>query len=221
MRRHQSSDKGAKRFAGAAGHPVAGDAQFRLARRYFDMKVYKRSAAEFQRFSVDFTGHKQLGAAQFLLGESHFQLKKYDLAVQAFGRMIENFPEGSPSRETLQKRFDDPTLWDSFLRFLAGRDYPVPEALLARDVTGPVEPSPEVQRVLVDVYRNDPAVASFCERLIDFDEGLQEWRYRHVKMVERTIGTRQGTGGSTGAEYLRTTLLRPIFPDLWTIRTEF
>jgi tryptophan 2,3-dioxygenase len=47
---------------------------------------------------------------------------------------------------------------------------------------------------------------------------MQEWRYRHVKMVERTIGTKRGTGGSTGAAYLRTTLAQPIFPDLWQIR---
>jgi len=59
-----------------------------------------------------------------------------------------------------------------------------------------------------------------CERLLDLDEGFQEWRYRHVKMVQRTIGTKRGTGGSAGAEYLATTLSKPIFPDLWAIRTE-
>jgi tryptophan 2,3-dioxygenase len=78
-----------------------------------------------------------------------------------------------------------------------------------------------MQRTLIGIYRGDPALAEFCERLVDLDEGLQEWRYRHVKMVERTIGTKPGTGGSSGAEYLRTTLLRPAFPDLWAIRTEF
>ena len=62
-------------------------------------------------------------------------------------------------------------------------------------------------------------VRQVCELLVDFDEGLQEWRYRHVKMVERTIGTKQGTGGSTGAEYLRRTLFQPLFPDLWAIRS--
>jgi tryptophan 2,3-dioxygenase len=56
--------------------------------------------------------------------------------------------------------------------------------------------------------------------MVDLDEGLQEWRYRHVKMVQRTIGTKRGTGGSAGADYLKTTLFRPLFPDLWTIRTE-
>ena len=56
---------------------------------------------------------------------------------------------------------------------------------------------------------------------MDLDEGVQEWRYRHVKMVERTIGAKIGTGGSAGAEYLRTTLAKPAFPDLWEVRAKF
>jgi tryptophan 2,3-dioxygenase len=90
--------------------------------------------------------------------------------------------------------------------------------VLERDVTQPPEPSPEVQEVLIDVYRKDAKSAGLCERLVDLDEGVQEWRYRHVKMVERTIGTKRGTGGSAGAEYLTTTLGQPAFPDLWEIR---
>jgi tryptophan 2,3-dioxygenase len=111
-----------------------------------------------------------------------------------------------------------PSLWDSFLRFLAAQGHPVPAADLERDVTAPVGESPGVQEVLLAIYRHDPLLAQMCERFVDLDEGLQEWRYRHVKMVERTIGTKRGTGGSAGAEYLRTTLLRPLFPDLWAIR---
>ena len=56
--------------------------------------------------------------------------------------------------------------------------------------------------------------------MVDLDEGLQEWRYRHVKMVQRTIGTKKGTGGSDGAAYLMTTLNHSLCPDLWAIRTE-
>jgi tryptophan 2,3-dioxygenase len=59
-----------------------------------------------------------------------------------------------------------------------------------------------------------------AERLVDIDEGIQEWRYRHVKMVERTIGTKAGTGGSRGSAYLRTTLSKPMFPDLWALRSQ-
>jgi len=77
-----------------------------------------------------------------------------------------------------------------------------------------------VQRILVDIYRRDAKNAELCERLVDLDEGLQEWRYRHVKMVERTIGMKTGTGGSSGAAYLVTTVGKPLFPDLWEIRAQ-
>ena len=87
-------------------------------------------------------------------------------------------------------------------------------------MTTGVVPSEAVQRVLVDVYRRDAKNAELCERLVDLDEGVQEWRYRHVKMVERTIGGRSGTGGSSGAGYLRTTVGQNLFPDLWEIRTQ-
>lgn len=70
----------------------------------------------------------------------------------------------------------------------------------------------------IAAYRTDPGGAQLCEAFVDVDEGLQEWRYRHVKMVERTIGTKQGTGGSSGADYLRSTLFKPAFPPLWSIR---
>jgi tryptophan 2,3-dioxygenase len=90
--------------------------------------------------------------------------------------------------------------------------------VLERDVTQPPAPSEAVQDVLVDVYRIDGPEAQVCERLVDVDEGLQEWRYRHVKMVERTIGDKAGTGGSSGAAYLRTTLFDAAFPDLWAVR---
>ena len=96
----------------------------------------------------------------------------------------------------------------------------MPTALLARDVTASVEPSTELQTTLIEIYRKDPSMRAVCERLVDLDEGLQEWRYRHVKMVQRTIGTKPGTGGSMGAAYLMTTLNRPLFPDLWAIRAD-
>jgi tryptophan 2,3-dioxygenase len=134
---------------------------------------------------------------------------------------IDRFAAGTPSRAMLEKRYAAPTLWDALVRFLAARGYPVPRDVLERDVTRPVVPSPAVQRTLMEVYKNDPQLASLCERFVDLDEGMQEWRYRHVKMVERTIGTKPGTGGSTGAEYLRTTLMKPLFPDLWIIRADF
>jgi tryptophan 2,3-dioxygenase len=134
---------------------------------------------------------------------------------------LEHYPEGTEGRARLERRFNSPTLWDWFARFLNGRGHAVPIGILHRDVTQPIQPSPDLQKTLVAIYRGDPALAEFCERLVDLDEGVQEWRYRHVKMVERTIGSKPGTGGSAGAEYLRSTLMKPMFPDLWAIRTEF
>ena len=131
---------------------------------------------------------------------------------------LERFDEGTRARTALEARWSAPTLWDHFLGFLSGQGHPVPAELLERDNTLPVEPNADLQAVLVDIYRSDPATAELCERLVDLDEGIQEWRYRHVKMVERTIGSKSGTGGSAGSEYLRSTLNSPLFPDLWEIR---
>ena len=150
------------------------------------------------------------------------QFRELEFALGAKRRSaVEQYAADSPHRVRLEKRYREPSLWDWFVRFLAGRGYVVPEDVLDRDVTQTPAPSPALQITLIEIYRTDPAVAEFCERMVDLDEGTQEWRYRHVKMVERTIGTKPGTGGSMGAEYLRTTLLRPVFPDLWQIRTEF
>jgi len=134
---------------------------------------------------------------------------------------LDQFAPGSAERTRLERRFRAPSLWDWFAAFLAQRGQPIPNDVLQRDFSQPPAESAAMQQILIKIYRTDPALAEFCERLVDLDEGLQEWRYRHVKMVERTIGTKAGTGGSTGAEYLHSTLLRPVFPDLWAIRTEF
>ncbi len=132
--------------------------------------------------------------------------------------ILSAFPEGSEDRERLERRFPEATLWDSFLAFLAKRGYAVPEAVLQRDVSKSIEASEDVQTALIEVYRDDPEATALCERFVDLDEGVQEWRYRHIKMVERTIGNQRGTGGSPGVSYLKTTLGAPAFPDLWAIR---
>jgi tryptophan 2,3-dioxygenase len=131
---------------------------------------------------------------------------------------IARFPDGSRAQEALRQRFAARTLWDAFVHYLAREGYRVPTEVLTRDVTGAVGVSEALQDVLIEVYRRDAKNAELCERLVDLDEGLQEWRYRHVKMVQRTIGTRTGTGGSSGAAYLSGTLMQPLFPDLWAIR---
>jgi tryptophan 2,3-dioxygenase len=131
--------------------------------------------------------------------------------------ILHHFPEGIFGLDRLRRRYAEPTIWDAFLAYLCLNGFAIPAEHLERDVTRPVVASPEIQEILISVYRSEPFVSRICERMVDFDEGLQEWRYRHVKMVARTIGTKKGTGGSAGVEYLSTTI-RPAFPDLWAIR---
>jgi tryptophan 2,3-dioxygenase len=131
---------------------------------------------------------------------------------------VKAHPRG-PARDRIVAAQSRPSLWSSFLRYLVGRGHPVPAAVLVRDPALPTVADADVQDVLLAVYRGDADAALVSERLVDLDEGIQEWRYRHVKMVERTIGTKPGTGGSSGVGYLLATLFQPVFPDLWEIRS--
>ncbi len=135
--------------------------------------------------------------------------------------LVRHHPEGSAARARLEARMREPSVWEALRAYLRRRGYDVPPPL-PPDAERPPRPEPDarVQAALLEVYRHDAETADLCELLVDLDEGLQEWRYRHTKMVERTIGTRRGTGGSSGAAYLRRTLFQPLFPDLWAIRSE-
>jgi tryptophan 2,3-dioxygenase len=122
-------------------------------------------------------------------------------------------------RERIMTAMSRPSLFDSFVRYLAGQGYDVPAETANRDVTAPLEASDAMQQTLKKVYDDDTDATAVCELLVDLDEGMQEWRYHHVKMVERTIGGHRGTGGSPGSAYLRSTLAAPTFPDLWAMRS--
>jgi tryptophan 2,3-dioxygenase len=135
-------------------------------------------------------------------------------------KVLRHYAPDSAERQRIAAAMAQRSLFDSFLRYLSTQGYDVPAEVLERDVTQPLEPSQGVQGVLLAVYRDDGEPAQACERMIDLDEGVMEWRYRHVQMVRRTIGDKRGTGGSPGARYLATTLLTPAFPDLWAVRTE-
>ena len=154
---------------------------------------------------------------------SGFQSAQFRELEAVLGRrdaaMLRSFAAGTAARTSIEAAVARPTLFDSLLGYLAHEGFAVPEQALHRDVSDPWQPSLAVQDVLLDVYRATGEAAQVCERFVDLDEGLQEWRYRHVKMVERTIGDQRGTGGSSGAAYLRDTLFHPVFPDLWAIRS--
>lgn len=165
-----------------------------------------------------------LSFRSYLESASGFQSWQFRALEAALGKkdpaVPQRFPEGSTARAELERRYAAPCLWDAFLAFLDSAGVAVPEQDLGRHTTRPLEPSPRLQQALAEVYRLRPGIAVICDQLVDLDEGLQEWRYRHVKMVERTIGARTGTGGSSGVDYLASTLFKPLFPDLWAIRSE-
>lgn len=155
---------------------------------------------------------------------SGFQSAQFRQLEAVLGRrdrsVLRSYAPESDGHARIVAAMERPSLFDSLLRYLAGAGFPVPAAALERDVSEPAEPSPAVRDALLEAYRADGVAAQLCERMVDLDEGLMEWRYRHVQMVRRTIGDKRGTGGSSGAAYLASTLLRPAFPDLWAIRSE-
>src|SRR6185436_13474320 len=115
---------------------------------------------------------ERLDAASGFQSDQFRQLE-FVLGVKS-EQTLRRFPEGSRARVALERRYRAPTLWDAFLHYLVREGYRVPQSCLARDVIAAVEPTPEIQRVIVDVYRRDPKNAELCERLVDLDEGIQE-----------------------------------------------
>jgi tryptophan 2,3-dioxygenase len=116
-----------------------------------------------------------------------------------------------------------PSLYDEFLRHLARRGHPVPPERVERDWSQPYEPHPGVTGVLAGIYA-EPARYwddyEACEELVDVEESFQLWRFRHVKTVERVIGFKRGTGGSSGVAFLRRALELTFFPELLSVRTQ-
>jgi tryptophan 2,3-dioxygenase len=159
----------------------------------------------------------------YLTSSSGFQSAQFRKVEAILGRRDSRMSGHLPPKDqqeiaTITSR---KSLWDSTLAYLNHLGHGIPNHILNRDVKTHYESNEEIQEILLAVHKHDPESAMVCERLVDIDEGLQEWRYRHVKMVERTIGSKIGTGGSSGVEYLASTLFAPVFVDLWKIRSRF
>ncbi|HEX4812239.1 MAG TPA: tryptophan 2,3-dioxygenase family protein [Nonomuraea sp.] len=133
-------------------------------------------------------------------------------------RVLEAYRPGSPERRRIEAAMSRMCVFDSFLRYLAVQGHPVPGDVLFRNVSLPIEPSPDVQDVLVRACRTDEVAARLCEALLELDELLREWRRRHGRLVRRLIGDLPGTGGTSGAAYLQATLATPLWADLLAVR---
>jgi tryptophan 2,3-dioxygenase len=159
----------------------------------------------------------------YLASSSGFQSAQFRKVEAILGRRDEKMAGHLPPdiQKEIAEICNQNSIWDSTLIYLEERGHKMPESVMQRDKTIAYTPNAEVQNVLLSVHQGDPESAMVCERLVDIDEGIQEWRYRHVKMVERTIGHKSGTGGSSGVKYLASTLFNPVFADLWEIRSRF
>ncbi|MBS0332015.1 MAG: tryptophan 2,3-dioxygenase [Proteobacteria bacterium] len=137
-------------------------------------------------------------------------------------RHLQSHPEGSAQRAALEDLLAQPSLYDEALRLLARRGFAIPADHLRRDWRQPYEASPDVEAAWLAVYRDSARywdLYELGEKLVDLDYRLQQWRFTHMKTVERIIGFKRGTGGSEGVNYLARALERRLFPELLDLRT--
>src|SRR5262249_34555405 len=132
--------------------------------------------------------------------------------------MLQYQQQGTPAYERLVQRLQEPSVYDCFYDFLEKRGVTIPPEVRRRDRTGPTTANEIIEEGILPLYKTQPDLEILFELMTGFDEGFQEWRYRHIKLVERTIGSKRGTGGSLGVEFLKQSLFNPIFPDLWAMR---
>jgi tryptophan 2,3-dioxygenase len=168
--------------------------------------------------------------AQFrgVLGNaSGFQSAQYRAIEFTLGNknagMLRVFAADPSAQSLVKSALEAPSLYDEFLRMLARSGYPVPESVLERDVTAAWTSSEELVPMFAEIYR-DPqthwAAYETCEELVDLEDNFQLWRFRHLKTVERIIGLKKGTGGSSGVPFLQRALDLTFFPELYAVRTE-
>ena len=168
---------------------------------YMQFRHVLDSASGFQSF--------QYRCVEFLLGNKNRDMTR--LFRHQPGVMAE-----------LVEVLESPSVYDEFLRYLARRGLAVPAECIERDFAKPHEFSSDLVDVMVEIYRDTGrwwSEYALCERLVDVEESFQLWRYRHLKSVERIIGYKTGTGGSSGVGFLEKALSLRFFPELIEVRT--
>jgi tryptophan 2,3-dioxygenase len=163
----------------------------------------------------------------FLATSSGFQSAQYREVEFLLGNksadMVKVHAHDSAARDVLQELLHEKSLYDEFLAYLARQGYAIPQRLLDRDVTVPHTSDDELVEVFAGVYAA-PAehwgVYETCEELVDIEDAFQQWRFRHLQVVQRTIGHKVGTGGSSGVDFLRRALSLTFFPELYEVRTK-
>jgi tryptophan 2,3-dioxygenase len=162
----------------------------------------------------------------YLASSSGFQSAQYREVEFLLGNknadMVKVFGHDPQARARLERLLHEPSLYDEFLAYLARAGYAVPADLLDRDWSRPYRMHPDLVDTIAEVY-DEPTrhwgVYETCEELVDVEDNFQQWRFRHLQVVQRTIGHRTGTGGSSGVDFLRRALDLTFFPELFEVRT--
>ena len=169
---------------------------------YAQFRSYLQSSSGFQSW--------QYRAIEFILGN-----KNPD--------MLQVFDHDRPTHDLLTTLYEEPTIYDEFLAFLSRRGHPIPQDVLNRDVRVPWHLHPSLLPVFRRIYDDSEHYwqeYEACETLVDVEDNFQLWRFRHLKTVERIIGSKSGTGGSSGVPFLRRALELTFFPELYAVRAE-
>ncbi|MEO7447984.1 MAG: tryptophan 2,3-dioxygenase [Humibacillus sp.] len=162
----------------------------------------------------------------FLAASSGFQSAQYREVEFLLGNknaeMVQVFSHDEDARTALDELLHEPSLYDELLRYLSRHGYAVPPALVERDWSQPYRLDEGLVDVFAEVYAR-PAehwgVYETCEELVDLEDNFQQWRFRHLQVVQRVIGQKTGTGGSSGVAFLRRALDLTFFPELYEVRT--
>jgi tryptophan 2,3-dioxygenase len=168
--------------------------------------------AQFRDFLGSSSGFQsyQYRAVEFVLGNKH-------------PRMLEVFADDADALALLTQVYEAPSIYDEFLRYLHRQGFAIPQVVLERDVTEAWVLHPDLVPVFRGIYENETEnwnVYEACEELVDLEDNFQLWRFRHLKTVQRIIGMKPGTGGSSGAGFLQKALELTFFPELFAVRTE-
>ena len=156
-------------------------------------------------------------------GFQSYQFRELEFRMGIRDNRYLKYYEKEPDKGArLESFLSQPSFYDLFLSYLAQEGHAISEHVLNRDLSKSYESSEEVRNIFINIYKNADQhfeLYMVLESMMDLDQDFTLWRYRHVAMVERMIGRRMGTGGSSGVKYLESTLAKRFFPEIWEARS--
>ena len=205
---------------------LRGDQLGQALKRVARVKHVQRTLAEQWSVLATLTPSEYAEFRGVLGNSSGFQSWQYRAVEFTLGnknaRMLTVFEADPDALAAVRTALEAPSLYDEFLRYLARHGYPVPPDVVERDVTRAWTFRADLVPVFTDIYADAErhwSAYETCEELVDLEDNFQLWRFRHLKTVERIIGLKSGTGGSSGAPFLRRALDLTFFPELYAVRT--